>query len=50
MKYQSVPLPEDLIKVISKTDSSDNKISVDHFNSDYSIVRDDHYNNNNDDS
>ena len=33
MKYQSlpVPVPEDLIKLTNKTDSSDNKIRIDHF-------------------
>ena len=33
MKYQTSPVPEDLIKVINKTDSFDNKIQVDHFSS-----------------
>ena len=48
-KYQSVPVPEDLIEAINKTDSSDNKIQVNYFDSDHSIVRDDHSNNNNED-
>ena len=46
MKYQSVPVPEDLIETMNKTDPSDNKIQIDHFNSDQSVVRDDHSNNN----
>ena len=50
MKYQSVPVPEDLIETMNKTDSSDNKIQINHFDSDHSIVRDDHPNNNNDES
>ena len=44
MKYQSVPLPEDLIKAMNKTDSSDNKIQVNHSNGDHSIVQDNHSN------
>ena len=48
-EYQSVPVPEDLIKAISETDSYDNKIQVNHFDRDHSIVNDDHSNNNNDD-
>jgi len=48
-EYKSVPVPEDLIKAISETDSSDNKIQVNHFDSNHSIVQDDHSNNNNDD-
>ena len=48
MKYQSVPVPEDLIKAINKTDSSNNKIQVDHVNSEDSIVQNDHSNNNKD--
>ena len=32
-KYQSVPVLEDLIEAISRTDSSDNKIQVNHFDS-----------------
>ena len=47
MKYQSIPVPEDLIEAISETDSSDNKIQVNHFDSDHSIVQDDHSNNHN---
>ena len=38
MKYQSVPVPEDLIKTMKKTDSSDNKIQIDHFDIKQSIV------------
>ena len=50
MKYQSIHVPEDLIKAINKTDSSNNKIQVNHFNSDQSIVWDDHSNNNDNNS
>ena len=49
-EYQLVPVPEDLIKAINKTDSSNNKIQVDHLNSEDSIVQDDHSNNNKDDN
>ena len=31
MNYQSVPVPGDLIELMSKTDASNNKIRVDHF-------------------
>ena len=50
MKYQSVPIPEDLINTMNKIDSSDNKIQIDHFDSDQSIVWDNHSNNNDNDS
>ena len=45
VKYQSVPVSKDLIEAISKTDQSDNKIQVNHFDSNHSIVQDDHFNN-----
>ena len=48
-EYQSVPVPKNLIVAISETDSSKNKNQVNHFDSDHSIVQDDHSNNNNDD-
>ena len=38
-----------IIKVICKTDSSNNKAQVDHFDSDHSIVRDNHFISNEDD-
>ena len=38
MNYQSVPVPGDLIGPMSKIDSSNNKICVDHFNIKQSIV------------
>ena len=38
MKYQSVPVPEDLTKAINKMDLSNNKIKVDHLNGDQSKV------------
>ena len=41
-EYQSVPVPEDLIEAISETDSYNNKIQVNHFDSNHSIVQDDH--------
>ena len=50
MKYQSVPVTENLIKVINETDSSNNKIQVDHANSEDPMVQDDHSNNNKGDS
>ena len=48
IKYQSVPVPEDLIKVVNKTDLSDKKIHVDHFNNHHLIVQDNPSNINND--
>ena len=45
MKYQSVPVPEDLIKTMNKTDSSDNKIRIDHFDIKQSVVGNNHSNN-----
>ena len=50
MKYQSVPIHKDLIKMMNKTDSSDNKIQISHFNIEQSVVQDDHSNNNKYDS
>ena len=38
MKYQSVPVPEDLIELMNKIDSSDNKIWIDHFDIEQSVV------------
>ena len=46
MKYQSVPVPEALIAMMYKSDSSDNKIQIDHFDIEQSVVRDNHHNNN----
>ena len=37
MKYQSVPVPRDLIELMNKIDSSKNKIRVDHFDIKQSI-------------
>ena len=45
MKYQSVPVPGDLIKLMNKTDSSNNKIRINHFNIEHSLVREDYSNN-----
>ena len=47
MKYQSVPVPEDLIEVTNEIDASDNKIHVNHFYNNYFIVQDNHSNINN---
>ena len=47
-EYQSVPVPEDLIEAINETGSSDNKVQVNHVDSDHSIVQDDHSNNDDD--
>ena len=46
MKYQSVPVPGDLIEPMNKTDSSNNKIQVDHSDIKQSIVREEFSNNN----
>ena len=48
MTYQPIHVPEDLIEAINKMDSSNNKIQVDHFDSNHSIVQDGHSNNNKD--
>ena len=50
MKYQSVPVLEDLIELMNKTDSSNNKIWVDHFDIEQSIFWEDYSNNNEYDS
>ena len=50
MKYQSVPVPEDLIELTNKTVSSNNKIRNDHFDIKQSVVREDYSNNNKYDS
>ena len=39
--YQSVPVPEDLIEPMNRTESSNNKNQVDYFNIKQSIVRED---------
>ena len=46
MNYQSVPVPEDLIEPMNRTESSNNKIQVDHFDIEQSIVQVDYSNNN----
>ena len=46
MNYQSVPVPKDLIKAMNKTDSSNNKIRIDHFYIEQSIVQENYSNNN----
>ena len=45
MKYQSVPVPENPIETTNKTDSSDNKIRIDHFDIKQSVVWNYHSNN-----
>ena len=50
MNYQSVPVHGDLIEPLNNTDSSNNKIRIDHFDTEPSVVRDDHHNNNKYDS
>ena len=50
MKYQTVPVPEDLIEAINETDLFTNKMQINHFGSDYFTAQDDHYNNNENDS
>ena len=50
MEYQSVPVPEDLIKTMNETDSSDNYIQINHFDSDQPVVRDYRSDNNNNNS
>ena len=47
--YQPIQVSEDLIKVINKTNLSNNKIQVNHFDSNHSIVQDDNSKNNKDD-
>lgn len=49
MKYQSVPVPEDLIEAINEADSFSNKIQINHFGNNYCTAQDDHPNNNKDD-
>ena len=46
-EYQSVPVPEDLIKATSKTESYDNKNQTNCFDAKHPIIQDDHSNNNN---
>ena len=50
MKYQTMHVPKDLMKAINDTDSSNNNIQVNHFDSDHSIVSDDYSKNNKDGS
>ena len=47
-EYQSVPVPEDLIEATNETESYDNKNQTNRFDSNHSIIQDDHSNNNND--
>ena len=50
MKYQTAPVPEDLIKVSNKKNPFTNKIQVDHFDSYHFTAQDNRSNNNKDDS
>ena len=45
MKYQLVPVHENLFKTISETDSFTNNTPIDHPNSNRFITQDDHFNN-----
>ena len=45
MKYQPVPVSENLIKAINETDPFTNKIQIDHFGSYYFTAQDNHSNN-----
>ena len=49
MKYQTVSVPENLIKIINETDSFFTKIQFGHFYSDCFTDQDDHSDNNKDD-
>ena len=44
--YQSVPVPADLFEPMNRTESSNNKIQIDHFDIKQSIVQMDYSNNN----
>ena len=44
--YQSVPVPTDLFEPSNRSESSNNKIQVDHFDVEHSIVQLDYSNNN----
>ena len=45
MKYKLVPMPQDLIEIINKTNSFTTKIQINHFESDCSTTQDDHFDN-----
>ena len=45
--YQAVPVSDDLIEAMNKTNSYDNKIQVMHLKNNHSTVQDDHCNNHN---
>ena len=46
MNYQSVPVPDDLIEPMNRTESSNNKNQVDHSNAEQSTIRVNYFNNN----
>ena len=46
-EYQSVPVSDDLIEAINKTNLYDNKIQVTHFKDNRSIAQDNNYSNHN---
>ena len=50
MKYKQTHVPEDLINAINETDSFNNKIQTNHFDSDHCIVQDYHFHKYEDDS
>ena len=50
MKYEPIPLPNNLFKTISQKDSFTTKIQIDQFDSDRFIGQDDHFNDTKDDS
>ena len=50
IKYQPIRVPENIIKAINETDSFNNKIQTNRFDSDNFIVQDDHSHNYEDDS
>ena len=45
IKYQPVPMLEDLIKAINETDSFTNKIQINYFDGEHLTAKDDHTNN-----
>ena len=50
MKYQPIPVPEDLLEAINKMDSFTTKIQIDRFHSNRFTGQDDHIDNTKDDS
>ena len=50
MKYEPVPVPQNLFKTINEKDVFTTKIQIDWFDSDHFIGQDDHFNDTTDDS